>query len=172
MLNDQIEDALNDAENTKKMFRKIQSHVGIMVDMFKKSKFFLCVAQKQNYQDGIVFTENNIVQYLAELEEYISSLITYTAFKKEDPNAPICSIPLEKLNQKNFQQAKPNIDPPTDWQMSGQEGVEKETDQDPVISPKELYSNFMRNIENKNITLMFQGKQNQANFNKEEDDAL
>ena len=98
MLNDQIEEALNDAENTKKMFRKIQSHVGIMVDMFKKSKFFLCVAQKQNYQDGIVFTENNIVQYLAELEEYISSLITYTAFKKEDPNAPICSIPLEKLN--------------------------------------------------------------------------
>lgn len=56
--------------------------------------------------------------------------------------------------------------------MSNQEGVEKETDQDPVISPKELYKNFMRNIENKNITLMFQGKQNQANFNKEEDDAL
>lgn len=44
ILNDQIEEALNDAENTKKMFRKIQSHVGIMVDMFKKSKFFLCVA--------------------------------------------------------------------------------------------------------------------------------
>ena len=97
------------------MFRKIQQHVGVMVEMFKKSKFFLCVAQKQNYQDGIVFTENNIVSYLAELEEYISSLITYTAFKKEDPNAPICSIPLEKLNQKNFQQAKINIDPPTDW---------------------------------------------------------
>ena len=43
------------------MFRKIQTHVAAMVDMFKKSKFFLCVAQKQNYQDGIVFTENNIV---------------------------------------------------------------------------------------------------------------
>lgn len=55
-----------------------------MVDMFKKSKFFLCVAQKMNYQDGIIFTENNIVSYLAELEEYISSLITYTAFKKDE----------------------------------------------------------------------------------------
>jgi len=87
-----------------------------MVDMFKQSKFFLCVAQKQNYQNGIIFTENNIVSYLAELEEYMSSLITYTAFKKEDPNAPICSIPLEKLNNKNFQQAKINIDPPTDWE--------------------------------------------------------
>jgi hypothetical protein len=148
------------------MFRKIQAHVGIMVDMFKKSKFFLCVAQKQNYQDGIVFTENNIVQYLAELEEYISSLITYTAFKKEDPNAPICSIPLEKLNQKNFQQAKINIDPPTDWQQN-QEGADVEQD---IISAKELYAKFMNNIENKNITLMFQGKQNQTTFNKEEDD--
>jgi hypothetical protein len=68
-----------------------------MVDMFKRSKFFLCVAQKMNYDDGIYFTENNIVQYLAELEEYISSLITYTAFKRDEPNAPISSIPLEKL---------------------------------------------------------------------------
>ena len=78
-----------------------------MVDMFKKSKFFLCVAQKMNYEDGIVFTENNIVSYLAELEEYISSLITYTAFKRDEPNAAISSIPLEKLNQKDFQ--KKNI---------------------------------------------------------------
>jgi hypothetical protein len=55
-----------------------------------------------NYEDGITFTENNIVSYLAELEEYISSLITYTAFKREDANAPISSIPLEKLNTKEF----------------------------------------------------------------------
>lgn len=167
MLKYQIDSALNDAENTKKMFRKIQTHVAVMVDMFKKSKFFLCVAQKQNYQDGIVFTENNIVQYLAELEEYISSLITYTAFKKEDPNAPICSIPLEKLNQKNFQQAKINIDPPTDWQPSNQEGTDVEQD---IISAKDLYAKFMNNIESKNITLMFHGKQNQTAFTKEEDD--
>ena len=46
MLNEQINEALNDAEQTKKMFRKIQQHVGVMVEMFKKSKFFLCVAQK------------------------------------------------------------------------------------------------------------------------------
>lgn len=76
--------SLNEAENTKKMFRKVQNSVAVMVDMFKKSKFFLCVAQKMNYQDGIIFTENNIVSYLAELEEYISSLITYTAFKKDE----------------------------------------------------------------------------------------
>ena len=73
---------------------------------FLRFEFFLCVAQKQNYKDGIVFTENNIVQYLAELEEYISSLITYTAFKKDDKNAAISSIPLEKLNEWKFDDKK------------------------------------------------------------------
>ena len=99
--------SLIDAEQTKKMFKKIQGSVAQMVDMFKRSKFFLCVAQKMNYEDGIIFTENNIVSYLAELEEYISSLITYTAFKRDEPNAAISSIPLEKLDQKDFQ--KKNI---------------------------------------------------------------
>ena len=88
------------------MFQEIQHSVGDMVEKFKQSKFFLCVAQKQNYKDGIVFTENNIVQYLAELEEYISSLITYTAFKKDDKNAAISSIPLEKLNEWKFDDKK------------------------------------------------------------------
>jgi hypothetical protein len=55
-----------------------------------------------SYDEGFVFTENNIVQYLAELEEYISSLITYSAFKRDEPNAAISAIPLEKLNQKEF----------------------------------------------------------------------
>ncbi len=73
-----------------------------MVEMFKRSKFFLSVAQKMSYDDGFTFNESNIVSYLAELEEYISSLITYTAFKRDDPNAAISAIPLEKLNQKDF----------------------------------------------------------------------
>ena len=55
-----------------------------------------------NYDDGIVFTENNIVSYLAELEEYIGSLITYMAFKRDDPNAATSAIPLEQLEDKKF----------------------------------------------------------------------
>lgn len=50
-----------------------------------------------SYEDGFSFTENNIVQYLAELEEYVSSLITYTAFKRDEPNAAVSAIPLERL---------------------------------------------------------------------------
>lgn len=84
------------------MFRKIQQYVGKMVEMFKRSRFFLSVAQKMSYDEGFTFNESNIIHYLAELEEYISSLITYSAFKRDDPNAAISAIPLEKLNQKDF----------------------------------------------------------------------
>jgi len=115
MLQDEISNSYNDSEMSKNQFRKIQNSVRIMVEMFKKSKFFLVVANKMNYEDGITFTENNIVSYLAELEEYISSLITYTAFKKDDPNAPISSIPLENLNAKDHNKKIMTIEPPTDY---------------------------------------------------------
>ena len=72
-----------------------------MVELFKRSKFYLSVASKMSYDEGMVFTENNIVQYLAELEEYICSLITYSAFKREDPAAAISAIPLQQLNVKD-----------------------------------------------------------------------
>ena len=104
------------------MFKKIQSSVAAMVKMFKDSKFFLCVAQKMNYEDGIVFTENNIVSYLAELEEYISSLITYNAFKREDPNAAISSIPLDQLLAKEFTKKKDQFDAPIDYTINNNDG--------------------------------------------------
>ena len=65
-----------------------------------------------NYEDGISFTENNIVSFLAELEEYISSLITYTAFKRDDPNAAISAIPLDKLDPKDHAKRPITIEPP------------------------------------------------------------
>ena len=93
-----------ESEATKRTFRKIQQNVEIMVEMFKRSRFYLSVATKMNYDEGFIFSENNIVQYLAELEEYICSLITYSAFKRDDPNAAISAIPLEKLIQKSHEQ--------------------------------------------------------------------
>ena len=69
---------------TKKTFREIQENVQIMVENFKRCKFLLNVATPMSYDEGIVFTENNISTYLAELEEYISALITVTAFKRDD----------------------------------------------------------------------------------------
>ncbi len=84
------------------MFRKVQQHVEMMVEMFKRAKFTLSVATKMRYDENFQFTENNIVTFLAELEEYICSLITYTAFKRDDINAAISAIPLERLINKDF----------------------------------------------------------------------
>lgn len=143
-----------------------------MVEMFKKSKFFLVVANKMNYEDGITFTENNIVSYLAELEEYISSLITYTAFKKDDPNAPISSIPLENLNAKDHNKKIMTIEPPTDYQINTAESQPISGDVlGDIISAKELFANFNNLVGNGQLTFLHGGKNTAAaTFNKEEDD--
>ena len=70
-----------------------------------------------NYDDGIVFTENNIVAYLAELEEYIGSLVTYMAFKRDDPNAATSAIPLAQLNEKKFGQKDLEVSPIVEKQL-------------------------------------------------------
>lgn len=40
--------------------------------------------------------------YLSELEEYVSLLITYLAYKQENPDAAISSLSLERMVQKDF----------------------------------------------------------------------
>lgn len=62
-----------------------------IVKLFK-SKFFLLVATKMDYDLGVGFTESNVTQYLAELEEYISSLITYFSYKRGDEHPAIASL--------------------------------------------------------------------------------
>jgi len=162
------------------MFKKVQSSVALMVDMFKRSKFFLCVAQKMNYQDGIVFTENNIVSYLAELEEYISSLITYTAFKRDEPNAAISSIPLDKLEVKEFQKLKTTIDVPTGVSINVQEAMQgvqeiKEKEEDEgvfgIINARDLYHKFQQLHSQGNLTInKASNKNHNAGFPKDDGD--
>ena len=114
MIEEEVERGHIEYQEIKQTFAKVQTYVEKMVLMFKQSRFFLSVAQKMNYDDGFVFTENNIVQYLAELEEYIASLITYTAFKRDDPNAAVSAIPLPELPQKEFNKKDMAIDPSMD----------------------------------------------------------
>ncbi len=146
------------------MFRKMQQHVEKMVEMFKRSKFFLSVAQKMSYDEGFTFNESNIVSYLAELEEYISSLITYTAFKRDDPNAAISAIPLEKLNQKDFNK-KDNylqIDPPVAFELNQDTALpEGSQGQREITDSKELYQQFMRLVECKGISFVTQAQAKQ-----------
>ena len=121
-----------------------------MVDMFKESKFYLCVAQRQNYKDGITFTENNIVQYLAEVEEYISSLITYTAFKNERDDAAITYIPLENLHPKDFSRKSMAVDKPIAADVDKLD-PESYPDEGEIIAARDLFARFNVHRSNNNI---------------------
>lgn len=69
------------------------------------------------YDAETIFNDKNAAQYLAEIEEYIGVLITNLAYKQDQPNAAIASIPLEKLYVKEFGQKKP------DWEFDSKIGA-------------------------------------------------
>ena len=50
-----------------------------MIEHFRNSSFKLSVASHMQYDEDLVFNENNVTVYLAELEEFISNFITYIA---------------------------------------------------------------------------------------------
>ena len=60
------------------------------------------MADKQSYDEDTQFNENNISNYLAELEEYVSLFITYMAYKQENPDAAIASLSLDRMAIKEF----------------------------------------------------------------------
>ena len=98
------------------------------------------------YDSTTIFTEHNIIHYLAEVEEYISSLITFVAFKRDDPNAAISSVPLEKLNQKEFNKKEIQIDAPIDTERDKDlMGARTEIgdDEEFIVDSKQLYQKFL-----------------------------
>lgn len=80
-----------------------------MVNHFKTSQFFLSVAQHMQYDEDTQFNENNVTMYLGELEEYISLLITYMAYRQDDPEAATSSLSLEKMALKEFDRGPINV---------------------------------------------------------------
>lgn len=85
---------------------EIKNNVQFMVEAFRKSHFFLSVAQPMQYDKETQFNESNVTLFLAELEEYISLFITYLAYKQEAPDAAIASLSLNDLKQKDFDKEK------------------------------------------------------------------
>lgn len=122
-----------------------------MVQMFLKAKFQSNVSMRQSYDEDTQFNEQNIRNYLAELEEYISNLITIIAYERDDPNAAISSVPLEKLTPKEFEAKEMYIDAPVDNSFPGAttdagddlHALEDEA----IIDSKTLYKKFMEHVE-------------------------
>ena len=121
----------------------IKNYVWNMVENFKKSHFFLSVAQNNQYDESTVFNENNVVLYLAELEEYISLFITYMAYKQENPDAAIASLSLDRMVVKEFDKNQLQIDAPMPNDINDRlVNEDLETEDEPITEPKQLYKKF------------------------------
>lgn len=88
---------------------EMKNGVQDMINSFRRSHFFLSVAQQMPYDEETQFNENNVTFYLAELEEFIALLITYMAYKQDNPDAAISALNLEKMIQKDFERGPINV---------------------------------------------------------------
>lgn len=131
------ESQIKEVEN---QMTKIRDFVSQMVEMFKNSHFFLNVAQHMQYDEDTQFNENNVTLYLAELEEYVSLLITYLAYKQENPDAAISSLSLERMVQKDFERGPANIEAPSSNDVNLNEDAE--TEEDVITNGRDLYKKF------------------------------
>jgi vacuolar-type H+-ATPase subunit I/STV1 len=127
--------------NIEKQMNIIKTHVQTMSEAFKQSHFFLSVAQHAHYDEDTVFNENNVTQYLAELEEYISLFITYMAYRQENPDAAVSSLSLEKMAVKEFDKNQLNIEAPTSQDVNLL-GEDMETEDELTTDPRQLYKKF------------------------------
>ena len=92
------------------------------------------------YDEHTNFTEGNITNYLSELEEYLASLIAYTAHKKGDPNASVASVPFNNLNNKDWLARDMAIDPAFDITVHT---AEEEED---TVDVNQLYARFQEKL--------------------------
>jgi hypothetical protein len=82
---------------------QIKDCVERMCSGFRNSRMFkLAVASHMAYDEGTQFNENNVTQYLAELEEFISSFIQHLAQREKNPDAPISALSLDAMTNKEF----------------------------------------------------------------------
>ena len=84
-----MEEKENEMNELETNVGKIQTSVSKMINQFQLSKFKPSVTQPMTYNEDTVFNNKNVTLFLAELEEYISELITHNEYRKNNPNAAI-----------------------------------------------------------------------------------
>jgi Na+/phosphate symporter len=81
-LNSEHQATLTAIENLKEEISSIQEPVEEMLKEFEECQFTLEFNKKLTKDEGFVVNEQNVEQYLGELEEYLSSLLTHLAYEK------------------------------------------------------------------------------------------
>merc|ERR1712166_1483681 len=84
---------------------EIKEYVQTMVSSFCDSEFQLAVTSPQVYHEDVQFNENNVTLYLSELEEYISTFITFLAQRNKTSYPSIQALPLDTIGIKDFSRA-------------------------------------------------------------------
>ncbi len=84
--------------------------------------------------------------YLSELEEYISSLITYQSSKNGDEDAVITNIPFNDLPTKDWPKKDISIDAPYDTTVKTATGEEEESTFDIGLLKKRFEEKMQNNL--------------------------
>lgn len=106
-LNDQIRELNEEKNNTleeiqalKDEISSIQEPVEEMIKEFEECNFTLEFNKKLTRDEGFLVNEQNVEQYLGELEEYLSSLITHLAYENGKKGAALSAILAEDFPSK------------------------------------------------------------------------
>ena len=137
-MKDQIEAKESQIKIIENQMTEIKNHVWAMVDKFKSSTFNLSVASHMQYDDDVTFNENNVTMYLTELEEYISTFITYLAHREKNPDAPSSALSLDNMANKEFDKGAIAIDAPNAHDFVAMED-ETTVEDEIVTNPIEKY---------------------------------
>lgn len=111
------------------------------------------------YDAETQFNESNVTLYLAELEEYFSSLITYTAQQRGDQDYIVASVPYGELEEKDFNRKKQDVETP--WEADEKRGddastVEAQIERDEIVTdPRKLYNKFHTLLDKNQIDIVF-----------------
>ena len=120
---------------------RIRDFVWNMITKFTESRFHLSVASHQQYDDDTQFNENNVTMYLTELEEYVSSFITYLAQREKHTDAHVSALPLDIMTSKDFKADPIAIDAPNATDFVSME-EDTNADDDIVTNPAQKYRKF------------------------------
>jgi hypothetical protein len=87
-------------QRVKKTITNIQEPVSKMIQKFKSSSISLSVAKDKIYDETTTFNEQNINEYLAEVEEYIKCLLALMGKKLGFEHPMLIALGLEDLPKK------------------------------------------------------------------------
>ena len=91
------------------------------------------------YTEHTTFTDINVVQYMAEMEEYMMHLVRDMASLHGDEYAAISALPMELLPQKDHYKPAPQIDAFEDPTV--------DTEEELIIDKAELYKKVVKSLE-------------------------